>query len=1393
MPRFIGYYVGISFQAELLAMSLLGLIVHNIDLVPAEKCMKLLGITDVDVINARARVQKRILASCARLEEESKNHPRLCKLEEDRQTRQTDIGKIRLIENREIRTPSIVDYLMTKTGIPVAPSRINNKHNRIMFSDVKREDDYIIRQQEREIECFTPDTEPSDHKTDESSIPNLTEMKKRFKQPEESVVDIVTDRIDEADETRQRFVKKNKKKKMCPLLREQIESRPCFPIVGRRKYKQCPFKKDTVPSCSPFPCSLARRNKCFDNSNVVETDTIACQSELNESTSLDVSEDDSTIAGHDANDDTKFECNFVRSEANANATSMKELIDEESDNYLTLKESYNIETPNLLNVPKELRLEPRRNLNHVFNNRSNVLPLANVWSTMGCLPFRQTFNFTSLYGRELQLDEVLFKPSSSQELFDRGKMTWNAPTTELLFKIPEQILCYTGVEYKPLPIPGTSNGTRCVEDKFQNLDPNDLEPMKIHRYASIEYPESEGKYESNKPLCVSQGVLTDGRSFIEDNDTYNDRKKISTQTTASIDNYNYGVVRVIGNANDYNVHVNRASNIHPKLTTSNLDLSSNTRNILNTSDHSDISRGDIIDNESCCCQSSNHREIPETWDTLPLAQVARTSGYEKSSFSNKPPAYPKKTRKESLHRLTSSKNKVVKSSIESNKHLEYFDRLRHDVESLKRRKRVTSSIEREEREMKALRAYNEITLFEDKREMGEKKRRMTEMIYSFTDNTNGLKMQIISSSKLQNKREVPKKNEDDDSSNEIEIANTADSFVEYIASFNNEKLTKDKDYIHLSEHEPSCSRLPSIKGKDAAIMLNLLNRHGSHWFKEELRRILATRNSHVNLKHSESNQDISKLDEFLTSCQKINDIHNAREYKRTRGEEDTSVPFQIPLSYHYSRTRSDLDLHRSFTNETGNTMVLSLMESTISEVPVNTDDLKDFMESLENNEIAKEEEETRTINLPKEDEFEETETLKNNDRNIEINNLLSQPPSNIVSPSPCSRMQEDPIESNDGSNYHDEIRRRNMSLHMMNIARNIGWSLRPNGIVLTNKNLQGRSLESTDHRGNQQRDIIDDITASLVHAAFSHKPEIIIRTFPRDSRSSTDQGNADERSASIFDDIYNTYRLMSTVEEFVLHSNNEVDVSLGDTLTLPDIQEPEDETNDLEDILQSSCDSIETERNFDLCIVVMENDDLSLESISTSVDSLPGDEVVEHDSAEVLPRSSETRKTNIEDPRIDSSSESMTSLKQPSLEMIIAFFSFLLACYVQYLRSYLFTMSDSHRSIYSYRPSEIHSDSAFKTSFSEKSLREQCDVLALSNSMDNANISKLVVQPEDEEGIGVIEFNNDGGDDDEVSVKSTNQQVSSLRDSFDTMYSRSTVESENLISIGDDSSMEDFS
>lgn len=283
-------------------------IIRNNDLIPIEKCMKLLGLTDVDIINARARVHKRMLENTI-----------IYKTQEEC-AKKKEIGKNDLIKDHSIRDPSIIDYLMAKTDMPVF--HIND--NRIeKFRVMKRRGDEILKQTEvfrdQKINEKTKDVSV------EAKREQIHEEVVELTQAKGSITAFVLDRIDEKDETKLEFIKE-KKKKACPLTREKVESRPCFPLVGDRQSMECPFKEQTILSNSIYPCLLNRRNKCLNEvycTSNGEIDVLINDNKIPEGniTSLDdieirkLPKNDATITNIDQEEESKIDCNiFLRSQ-----------------------------------------------------------------------------------------------------------------------------------------------------------------------------------------------------------------------------------------------------------------------------------------------------------------------------------------------------------------------------------------------------------------------------------------------------------------------------------------------------------------------------------------------------------------------------------------------------------------------------------------------------------------------------------------------------------------------------------------------------------------------------------------------------------------------------------------------------------------------------------------------------------------------------------------------------------------------------------------------------------------------------------------------------------------------------------------------------------------------
>lgn len=126
------------------------------------------------------------------------------------------------------------------------------------------------------------------------------------------------------------------------------------------------------------------------------------------------------------------------------------------------------------------------------------------------------------------------------------------------------------------------------------------------------------------------------------------------------------------------------------------------------------------------------------------------------------------------------------------------------------------------------------------------------------------------------------------------------------------------------------------------------------------------------------------------------------------------------------------------------------------------------------------------------------------------------------------------------------------SLNLREITRNIEWTIRPRGIILTNKNLHRQFSEDERLRESHQRDIVDDNVASTLHSAFFFKPEIVTRVFRRaQTRISESLPSFPSFSTSWREDFN---------AEFVCQVNNET-VMQGNRDSSFDLERIEDRTD----------------------------------------------------------------------------------------------------------------------------------------------------------------------------------------------------------------------------------------
>jgi len=190
-----------------------------------------------------------------------------------------------------------------------------------------------------------------------------------------------------------------------------------------------------------------------------------------------------------------------------------------------------------------------------------------------------------------------------------------------------------------------------------------------------------------------------------------------------------------------------------------------------------------------------------------------------------------------------------------------------------------------------------------------------------------------------------------------------------------------------------------------------------------------------------------------------------------------------------------------------------------------------------------------------------------------------------------------PIRRNSNSDLNNRYARQaHMSLNLREITRNIEWTIHPRGIILTNKNLHSQFLENGRFRESQQRDIVDDNTASMLHSAFFFKPEIITRVFQR----AHNQTRIDEFFSSI-----STFRRENFNTEFVCRVNNEIDVRNRDSFDCDFERMMGNDRNLGDSVLSNANDNhgIRGEHGLDLFIIFIDREEIPSESQTAIEDS----------------------------------------------------------------------------------------------------------------------------------------------------------------------------------------------
>ncbi|XP_053970758.1 uncharacterized protein LOC128872275 [Hylaeus volcanicus] len=533
-------------------------------------------------------------------------------------------------------------------------------------------------------------------------------------------------------------------------------------------------------------------------------------------------------------------------------------------------------------------------------------------------------------------------------------------------------------------------------------------------------------------------------------------------------------------------------------------------------------------------RKSSTKPKVDTFGTVPLAQVARQSDIETMVYRRKPPVYPKEFKKE-------ARDVVASSKMPSGKKTESFEYKRSTSKasnSSRTSKSKSGMDDTESREMRALKAYNEVTLLRDKEELEKKKlssRRIAESqpraqnSKLFDDYTNKENLLIDTATETN-----PSSWPEDGGQPSVTARPCSFSNVRYrsarMAKINRvtDRLLDNFDRLHVTQ-----AKQESKKSKSA-------EPDGRKQYT----------------KYSKPKKLVVEENLSVSSSKRLEGTQKGRDLERTLAKEDVrdetvrsipatvesqqrvNVEFAIPGPQH-----TELLMLKPSANE-------DLASSCSSSTVDHREEIQTVLEESPN--VEDEERAVPRIDEPEEQVVEELEA-------VDVEGDTRNHP----------------------ETYEDEPQRpetRNASWNrtspdLTDFIRNIDVNRLPHGVVLTNPIAQGKR--------SRQMDIVDDRTARMVHNAFSYKSMDSLLDFPADTVT--------------MEDVLHGSHLDSSVDELVYRPRNE-DVF---------VEELFEQGDQLEQAIVAAIRESQ-DANRDLCIVTIGGDILPDGSATEDVEDDAG-------------------------------------------------------------------------------------------------------------------------------------------------------------------------------------------
>lgn len=318
--------------------------------------------------------------------------------------------------------------------------------------------------------------------------------------------------------------------------------------------------------------------------------------------------------------------------------------------------------------------------------------------------------------------------------------------------------------------------------------------------------------------------------------------------------------------------------------------------------------------ESCVCKmtdsmhslsESKKEEIKkcakckvETFATIPLSQVVRPSMFDAMIYRKKPPMYPKKTKNElsiqsNASNTNSKKISPFKKLLETSK--KSTEKQSSHTKKFNWKNKIESLVDREAREMRALKAYNEVTLVKYKKEL-EAKKKLTSGKSMNPDANPETSKDRSSSSKKTNLSERSKK-----------IHKTIESFYErfhddYIdkENFTVDATTETEPLFHIpiktpsvkihnvSNEKYSCSKLSKVNKVTDKLLDNFDRLHGGQ-AKQDTKKNKQTGEIDIRKQYTKYSKPKKLPDDDYTSIlsmKKLEGTQKGRELERTPAKEN---------------------------------------------------------------------------------------------------------------------------------------------------------------------------------------------------------------------------------------------------------------------------------------------------------------------------------------------------------------------------------------------------------------------------------------------------------------------------------------------------------------------------